>query len=118
MDILSFFYGMLTVLAVTISVVSLISLKMVLTLKKNFESFMNETDLTQTHMMDRTSRVAEKNFDILENRIQELKRDVFDEIRTNMRDTDNLNKKIDTVNSELIELFYDLRNELSKTNSK
>ena len=118
MDILSFFYGMLTVLAVAISVISLVSLKMVLTLKRGFESFMNETDSTQTRILDITSRVAEKNFDILDNRIQELKRDVFDEVRTNMRDTDNLNNKIDTVNSELIELFYDLRNELSKTNSK
>ena len=109
---------MLTVLAVAISVISLVSLKMVLTLKRGFESFMNETDSTQTRILDITSRVAEKNFDILDNRIQELKRDVFDEVRTNMRDTDNLNNKIDTVNSELIELFYDLRNELSKTNSK
>ncbi len=118
MDTLSFFYGMLTVLVVAISVVSLVSLKMVLNLKRNFESFMNETDLTQTHIMDRTSRVAEKNFDILESRIQEFKRDVFDEIRTNMRETDNLDKRLDTVNSELIDLFYDLKNEIVKTTSK
>lgn len=118
MDTLSFFYGMLTVLAVAISVVSLVSLRMVLTLKRNFESFTNETDLTQTHIMDRTSRVAEKNFDILDNRIQELKRDLFDEVRTNMRDTDNLDKRLDTVNSELIDLFYDLKNEIIKTTSK
>ena len=118
MDTLSFFYGMLTVLAVAISVVSLVSLRMVLTLKRSFESFMNETDLTQTHIMDRTSRVAEKNFDILESRIQEFKRDVFDEIRTNMRETDNLDKRLDTVNSELIDLFYDLKNEIIKTTSK
>ena len=118
MDTLSFFYGMLTVLAVAITVVSLVSLKMVLNLKRNFESFMNETDLTQTHIMDRTSRVAEKNFDILESRIQEFKRDVFDEIRTNMRETDNVDKRLDTVNSELIDLFYDLKNEIIKTNSK
>jgi len=118
MDTLSFFYGMLTVLAVAISVISLVSLRMVLTLKRCFESFMNETDLTQTHIMDRTSRVAEKNFDILESRIQEFKRDVFDEIRTNMRETDNLDKRLDTVNSELIDLFYDLKNEIVKTTSK
>ncbi len=118
MDTLSFFYGMLTVLAVAITVVSLVSLKMVLNLKRSFESFMNETDLTQTHIMDRTSRVAEKNFDILESRIQEFKRDVFDEIRTNMRETDNLDKRLDTVNSELIDLFYDLKNEIVKTTSK
>ncbi len=118
MDTLSFFYGMVTVLAVAITVVSLVSLKMVLNLKRNFESFMNETDLTQTHIMDRTSRVAEKNFDILESRIQEFKRDVFDEIRTNMRETDNLDKRLDTVNSELIDLFYDLKNEIVKTTSK
>ncbi len=118
MDTLSFFYGMLTVLAVAISVVSLVSLRMVLTLKRSFESFMNETDLTQTHIMDRTSRVAEKNFDILESRIQEFKRDVFDEIRTNMRETDNVDKRLDTVNSELIDLFYDLKNEIIKTTSK
>lgn len=118
MDTLSFFYGMLTVLAVAISVVSLVSLRMVLTLKRSFESFMNETDLTQTHIMDRTSRVAEKNFDILESRIQEFKRDVFDEIRTNIRETDNLDKRLDTVNSELIDLFYDLKNEIVKTISK
>ena len=118
MDILSFFYGMLTVLAVAISVVSLVSLRMVLTLKRSFESFMNETDLTQTHIMDRTSKVAEKNFDILESRIQEFKRDVFDEIRTNMRDTDNLDKRLDTVNSELIDLLYDFKNEIIKTISK
>jgi len=118
MDILSFFYGMLTVLAVAISVVSLVSLRMVLTLKRSFESFMNETESTQTHIMDRTSRVAEKNFDILESRIQEFKRDVFDEIRTNMRETDNIDKRLDTVNSELIDLFYDLKNEIVKTNSK
>lgn len=118
MDTLSFFYGMLTVLAVAISVVSLVSLRMVLTLKRSFESFMNETDLTQTHIMDRTSRVAEKNFDILESRIQEFKRDVFDEIRTNIRETDNLDKRLDTVNSELIDLFYDLKNEIVKTTSK
>jgi hypothetical protein len=109
---------MLTVLAVAISVISLVSLRMVLTLKRSFESFMNETDLTQTHIMDRTSRVAEKNFDILESRIQEFKRDVFDEIRTNMRETDNLDKRLDTVNSELIDLFYDLKNEIVKTTSK
>jgi hypothetical protein len=118
MDTLSFFYGMLTVLAVAISFISLVSLKMVLNLKRNFESFMNETDLTQTHIMDRTSRVAEKNFDILESRIQEFKRDVFDEIRTNMRETDNVDKRLDTVNSELIDLFYDLKNEIVKTTSK
>jgi len=118
MDTLSFFYGMLTVLAVAISVVSLVSLRMVLTLKRSFESFMNETESTQTHIMDRTSKVAEKNFDILDNRIQELKRDVFDEFRTSMRDTDNLDKRLDTVNSELIDLFYDLKNEIVKTNSK
>ena len=118
MDTLSFFYGMLTVLAVAISVISLVSLRMVLTLKRSFESFMNETESTQTHIMDRTSRVAEKNFDILDNRIQELKRDVFDEIRTNMRETDNVDKRLDTVNSELIDLFYDLKNEIVKTNSK
>jgi hypothetical protein len=109
---------MLTVLAVAITVVSLVSLKMVLNLKRSFESFMNETDLTQTHIMDRTSRVAEKNFDILESRIQEFKRDVFDEIRTNMRETDNLDKRLDTINSELIDLFYDLKNEIVKTTSK
>jgi hypothetical protein len=109
---------MLTVLAVAISVVSLVSLRMVLTLKRSFESFMNETDLTQTHIMDRTSKVAEKNFDILESRIQEFKRDVFDEIRTNMRETDNVDKRLDTVNSELIDLFYDLKNEIIKTTSK
>jgi len=109
---------MLTVLAVAITVVSLVSLKMVLNLKRSFESFMNETDLTQTHIMDRTSRVAEKNFDILESRIQEFKRDVFDEIRTNMRETDNVDKRLDTVNSELIDLFYDLKNEIVKTTSK
>jgi hypothetical protein len=109
---------MLTVLAVAISVVSLVSLRMVLTLKRSFESFMNETDLTQTHIMDRTSKVAEKNFDILESRIQEFKRDVFDEIRTNMRDTDNLDKRLDTVNSELIDLLYDFKNEIIKTISK
>jgi hypothetical protein len=109
---------MLTVLAVAISVVSLVSLRMVLTLKRSFESFMNETDLTQTHIMDRTSKVAEKNFDILESRIQEFKRDVFDEIRTNMRETDNLDKRLDTINSELIDLFYDLKNEIVKTTSK
>jgi len=118
MDTLSFFYGMLTVLAVAISVISLVSLRMVLTLKRSFESFMNETDLTQTHIMDRTSRVAEKNFDILESRIQEFKRDVFDEIRTNMRETDNVDKRLDTVNSELIDLFYDLKNEIVKATSK
>jgi len=109
---------MLTVLAVAISVISLVSLRMVLTLKRSFESFMNETDLTQTHIMDRTSRVAEKNFDILESRIQEFKRDVFDEIRTNMRETDNVDKRLDTVNSELIDLFYDLKNEIVKATSK
>jgi hypothetical protein len=118
MDTLSFFYGVLTVLAVAISVISLVSLRMVLTLKRSFESFMNETDLTQTHIMDRTSKVAEKNFDILESRIQEFKRDVFDEIRTNMRETDNVDKRLDTVNSELIDLFYDLKNEIVKTTSK
>jgi len=47
-----------------------------------------------------------------------LKRDVFDEFRTSMRDTDNLDKRLDTVNSELIDLFYDLKNEIVKTNSK
>jgi len=118
MDILSFIYGMLTVLLVAISVVSLVSLKMVLNLKRDFESFMNETESTQTHIMDRTSKVAEKNFDILESRIQEFKRDVFDEIRTNMRETDNVDKRLDTINSELIDLFYDLKNEIVKTTSK
>ncbi len=118
MDILSFFYGVLTVLAVAISVVSLVSLRMVLTLKRNFESFTNETDLTQTHIMDRTSRVAEKNFDILDNRIQELKRDLFDEVRTNMRDTDYVDERLGIISSQLREEIYDLLVEVEKLKSK
>ena len=118
MDILSFFYGMLTVLAVAISVISLISLKMVLTLKRGFESFMNETDSTQTRILDITSRVAEKNFDILDNRIQELKRDVFDEVRTNMRDTDYVDERLGIISSELREEIYDLLVEVEKLKSK
>jgi hypothetical protein len=118
MDSLSFFYGVLTVLAVAISVVSLVSLRVVLTLKRNFESFTNETDLTQTHIMDRTSRVAEKNFDILDNRIQELKRDVFDEVRTNMRDTDYVDERLGIISSQLREEIYDLLVEVEKLKSK
>jgi len=91
---------------------------MVLTLKRSFESFMNETDLTQTHIMDRTSRVAEKNFDILDNRIQELKRDLFDEVRTNMRDTDYVDKRLGIISSELREEIYDLLVEVEKLKSK
>jgi hypothetical protein len=118
MDSLSFFYGVLTVLAVAISVVSLVSLRMVLTLKRNFESFTNETDLTQTHIMDRTSRVAEKNFDILDNRIQELKRDLFDEVRTNMRETDYVDERLGIISSQLREEMYDLLVEIEKLKSK
>jgi hypothetical protein len=118
MDMLSFIYGMLTVLLVAISVVSLVSLKMVLNLKRDFESFMNETESTQTHIMDRTSRVAEKNFDILDNRIQELKRDVFDEVRTNMRDTDYVDERLGIISSQLREEMYDLLVEIEKLKSK
>ena len=118
MDTLSFFYGMLTVLAVAISVVSLVSLRMVLTLKRSFESFMNETESTQTHIMDRTSRVAQKNFDILESRIQEFKRDVFDEIRTNMRETDYVDERLGIISSQLREEIYDLLVEIEKLKSK
>jgi hypothetical protein len=79
-------------------------------LKKNrqsFDSFISENDVYQTHM-----------FDTLSKRIEDLKRDVLDEVRTNMRDTDYVDKRLGIISSELREEIYDLLVEVEKLKSK
>jgi hypothetical protein len=107
MDILSFIYGVVTVLVLAVSVISVIGLNLVLKLRKSFDSFTSENDVYQTHM-----------FDTLSKRIEDLKRDVLDEVRTNMRDTDYVDKRLGIISSELREEIYDLLVEVEKLKSK
>jgi hypothetical protein len=107
MDILSFIYGVVTVLVLAVSAISVIGLKLVLKLRRGFDSFTSENDVYQTHM-----------FDTLSKRIEELKRDVLDEVRTNMRDTDYVDKRLGIISSELREEIYDLLVEVEKLKSK
>ena len=107
MDILSFIYGVVTVLVLAVSAISVIGLKLVLKLRKSFDSFTSENDVYQTHM-----------FDTLSKRIEDLKRDVLDEVRTNMRDTDYVDKRLGIISSELREEMYDLLVEVEKLKSK
>jgi|LakMenE18May11ns_1017448.scaffolds.fasta_scaffold9518398_2 hypothetical protein len=107
MDILSFIYGVVTVLVLAVSAISVIGLKLVLKLRKSFDSFTSENDVYQTHM-----------FDTLSKRIEDLKRDVLDEVRTNMRDTDYVDKRLGIISSELREEIYDLLVEVEKLKSK
>lgn len=107
MDILSFIYGVVTVLVLAVSAISVIGLKLVLKLRKSFDSFTSENDVYQTHI-----------FDTLNKRIEDLKRDVFDEVRTNMRDTEYVDKRLGIVSSELREEIYDLLVEIEKLKSK
>jgi hypothetical protein len=107
MDILSFIYGVVTVLVLAVSVISVIGLNLVLKLRKSFDSFTSENDVYQTHM-----------FDTLSKRIEDLKRDVLDEVRTNMRDTDYVDKRLGIISSELREEIYDLLVEIEKLKSK
>jgi hypothetical protein len=106
MDILSFIYGVVTVLVLAVSAISVIGLKLVLKLRKSFDSFTSENDVYQTHM-----------FDTLSKRIEDLKRDVLDEVRTNMRDTDYVDKRLGIISSELREEIYDLLVEVEKLKS-
>jgi hypothetical protein len=57
-------------------------------------------------------------FDTLSKRIEDLKRDVLDEVRTNMRDTDYVDKRLGIISSELREEIYDLLVEVEKLKSK
>jgi hypothetical protein len=107
MDILSFIYGVVTVLVLAVSAISVIGLNLVLKLRKSFDSFTSENDVYQTHM-----------FDTLSKRIEDLKRDVLDEVRTNMRDTDYVDKRLGIISSELREEIYDLLVEVEKLKSK
>jgi hypothetical protein len=107
MDILSFIYGVVTVLVLAVSAISVIWLNLVLKLRKSFDSFTSENDVYQTHM-----------FDTLSKRIEDLKRDVLDEVRTNMRDTDYVDKRLGIISSELREEIYDLLVEVEKLKSK
>jgi hypothetical protein len=107
MDILSFIYGVVTVLVLAVSAISVIGLNLVLKLRKSFDSFTSENDVYQTHM-----------FDTLSKRIEDLKRDVLDEVRTNMRDTDYVDKRLGIISSELREEIYDLLVEIEKLKSK
>jgi hypothetical protein len=107
MDILSFIYGVVTVLVLAVSAISVIGLNLVLKLRRSFDSFINENDVYQTHM-----------FDTLSKRIEDLKRDVLDEVRTNMRDTDYVDKRLGIISSELREEIYDLLVEVEKLKSK
>jgi len=107
MDILSFIYGVVTVLVLAVSAISVIGLKLVLKLRRSFDSFTSENDVYQTHM-----------FDTLSKRIEDLKRDVLDEVRTNMRDTDYVDKRLGIISSELREEIYDLLVEVEKLKSK
>jgi uncharacterized protein (UPF0305 family) len=107
MDILSFIYGVVTVLVLAVSAISVIGLKLVLKLRRSFDSFTSENDVYLTHM-----------FDTLSKRIEDLKRDVLDEVRTNMRDTDYVDKRLGIISSELREEIYDLLVEVEKLKSK
>ena len=107
MDMLSFIYGVVTVLVLAVSAISVIGLNLVLKLRKSFDSFTSENDVYQTHM-----------FDTLSKRIEDLKRDVLDEVRTNMRDTDYVDKRLGIISSELREEIYDLLVEIEKLKSK
>lgn len=107
MDILSFIYGVVTVLVLAVSAISVIGLNLVLKLRRSFDSFINENDVYQTHM-----------FDTLSKRIEDLKRDVLDEVRTNMMDTDYVDKRLGIISSELREEIYDLLVEVEKLKSK
>jgi hypothetical protein len=107
MDTLSFIYGVVTVLVLAVSAISVIGLKLVLKLRRSFDSFTSENDVYQTHM-----------FDTLSKRIEDLKRDVLDEVRTNMRDTDYVDKRLGIISSELREEIYDLLVEVEKLKSK
>ena len=107
MDILSFIYGVVTVLVLAVSAISVIGLNLVLKLRKSFDSFTSENDVYLTHM-----------FDTLSKRIEDLKRDVLDEVRTNMRDTDYVDKRLGIISSELREEIYDLLVEVEKLKSK
>jgi hypothetical protein len=90
-----------------VSAISVIGLNLVLKLRKSFDSFTSENDVYQTHM-----------FDTLSKRIEDLKRDVLDEVRTNMRDTDYVDKRLGIISSELREEIYDLLVEIEKLKSK
>ena len=107
MDILSFIYGVVTVLVLAVSAISVIGLKLVLKLRRSVDSFISENDVYQTHM-----------FDTLSKRIEDLQRDVLDEVRTNMRDTDYVDKRLGIISSELREEIYDLLVEVEKLKSK
>ena len=107
MDILSFIYGVITVLVLAVSVISVIGLKLVLKLRKSFDLFTSENDVYQTHM-----------FDNMNKRVEDLNRNALDEVKNNMREIDYVDKRLGIINSDLSKQIYDLLDEVEKLKSK
>jgi len=107
MDILSFIYGVITVLVLTVSVISVIGLKLVLKLRKSFDLFTSENDVYQTHM-----------FDNMNKRVEDLNRNALDEVKNNMREIDYVDKRLGIIESDLSKQIYDLLGEVEKLKSK
>jgi len=107
MDILSFIYGVITVLVLAVSVISVIGLKLVLKLKKSFDLFTSENDLYQTHMFDNMNKMVE-----------DLNRNALDEVKNNMREIDYVDKRLGIIESDLSKQIYDLLGEVEKLKSK
>ena len=107
MDILSFIYGVITVLVLAVSVISVIGLKLVLKLKKSFDLFTSENDVYQTHM-----------FDNMNKRVEDLNRNALDEVKNNMREIDYVDKRLGIIESDLSKQIYDLLGEVEKLKSK
>jgi len=107
MDILSFIYGVITVLVLAVSVISVIGLKLVLKLRKSFDLFTSENDVYQTHM-----------FDNMNKRVEDLNRNALDEVKNNMREIDYVDKRLGIIESDLSKQIYDLLGEVEKLKSK
>lgn len=107
MDILSFIYGVITVLLLTVSVISVIGLKLVLKLRKSFDLFTSENDIYQSHM-----------FDNMNKRVEDLNRNALDEVKNNMREIDYVDKRLGIIESDLSKQIYDLLGEVEKLKSK
>lgn len=107
MDILSFIYGVITVLVLAVSVISVIGLKLVLKLRKSFDLFTSENDVYQTHM-----------FDNMNKRVEDLNRNALDEVKNNMREIDYVDKRLGIIESDLSKQIYDLLDEVEKLKSK
>ena len=107
MNILSFIYGVITVLVLAVSVISVIGLKLVLKLRKSFDLFTSENDVYQTHM-----------FDNMNKRVEDLNRNALDEVKNNMREIDYVDKRLGIIESDLSKQIYDLLDEVEKLKSK